>query len=107
MKKCILLVVLSVIPVSVYSDPAWYFGEITRVWHYNDDGFIVTLNSSSLSDCKHNYAYFKKSEIGSDQKQALYSMALSALHTGIKVGIVIDKQGEDTYCLAKSMDIRR
>lgn len=105
--KLLLFIFLLIFAIPVYSAPAWYYGEITRVWHYNDDGFIVTLDSSDLSDCKHNYAYFKASIIGRDQEKSLYSMALSAFHTHQKVGIVIDKQGPGEFCDAKSMDMRR
>ena len=107
MKSCISLIIAVAYSLSVHAAPAWYFGEITRVWYYNEDGFIVTLNSSGLSDCKYRYAYFKASVIGRDQERSLYSMALSAFHSGQRVGIVIDKQGSGEYCVAKSMDVRR
>lgn len=78
--KGFLLFILLVASTGLQAAPAWYLGEITRVWHYGSDGFIVTLDSGVLSDCKHTYAYFKASEIGEAQEKALYSLALSAFH---------------------------
>ncbi|MDM3872679.1 hypothetical protein QSV34_15105 [Porticoccus sp. W117] len=67
----------------------------------------MTFDSDDLNDCKYKYAYFKRSVIGDEQGKAVYSMALSAFHTGQTVSIVIDKQDPGEYCDALSMDMRK
>lgn len=106
MKKIILVLVV-VFLTNLFAAPAWYKGKIDRVWHYGEDGFIITYNNDVLSSCKHKYVYFKKSSLGLEQKNALYSMALSAFHSDANVGIVIDidKNDSNGYCTGMSMHL--
>jgi len=107
MKKLILIVILF-LPLTSYGQAAWYFGKITRIWHYGADGFILKFDSNALSDCKHNYVYFSQKRLGEAHKNATYSMALSAFHAGQKVGVVINKSiGELCYAISLDMDNTR
>lgn len=111
MLKKLIAVFLLTIPSLAFSDYAFYYGEINRIWaNDNNGGFIVTYTApSSLSDCKHYYAIFNSSEIQPEQLKNSYSLALAALMGGKTVGIVIDKSinGVDGYCYAKSIDITK
>lgn len=68
--------------------------------------FIVTMDSTALSDCKHKYAYFHRSVLGEQHYAELYALMLSAYATGSKTGVVIDKQGIDQECRVSSADIK-
>lgn len=107
MNKFLLIIVVLASSMS-WSAPAWYTGEVNRIWpHDNSGGFIMTFSSpSSLGDCKHNYAYFKSAELDPKQLSVSFSLALSAFHSKSKVGVVIDKSLNDEYCHALSLDIR-
>lgn len=50
MKKLTALTLLMALSSTSVAAPAWYYGKITRVWHYGADGFIVTLagNNSDM-----------------------------------------------------------
>lgn len=108
MSKYVLCLVLIIGVNGALSAPAWYTGKINRIWpHDNSGGFIITFSSpSSLGDCKHNYAYFKSTDLDPKQLSVSFSLALSAFHSKSKVGVVIDKSLNDEYCHALSLDIR-
>lgn len=92
-----------------FAEPAWYVGKITRVWVFDGDGsFILTLDSGSLDDCLHKYAYFKGASLPPDQLKASLGLALSAFHANSTVGIVIDKSLDPVnhFCQAMSIDLR-
>ncbi len=104
MKKLILI--LLVLIQSLQAAPAWYYGKITRIWHHSADGFIITLDSTAVDDCSNRYVYISANHLGKEQKDALYSMALSSFHANSKLGIVIDKaKNVNGLCYAMSMDI--
>jgi hypothetical protein len=107
MKKIQVFILLVCLNSSLMAIPKWYNGKITRIWHYNNDGFIIKFDSGSVKDCKHEYIYFKESLLGKTQKDSVYSMGLSAFHSNSKVGVVIDKTGTNQYCHGLSMDLNK
>lgn len=87
---------------------AWYYGKISRIFMFNG-GFVLTMESAALNDCKHSYVYFKDSQLGEATVNRAYSMALSGQATGKLIGVVIDKaiNGVDGYCDSNgSVDIK-
>lgn len=109
MIKKALTVILLLNYSSVFAAPAWYLGTINRVWPSSQDGgFIITFSTpSSLSDCKHTYAYFKSEYVQPDLMKNAFSVALSAFHSGSTVGVVIDKGPAGDYCYATTIDLRK
>ena len=110
--KTFLITVLLAVTLPVMSAPSWYKGKIKRIWPYGHDGtFIVTYEGdSSLSDCKHKYAYFTPKKLSEKALENSYALALSAFHTTATVGIVIDKDEmveNDGQCRAFSIDLRK
>lgn len=90
------------------AQPAWYYGHIDRIFMYTG-GFVVKMDSSALSDCKHNYIYFKDAVLGETIVNRAYSMVLSGQSTGRLIGVVIDKaiNGPGGYCDSSgSVDIK-
>jgi hypothetical protein len=91
----------------------WYTGTITRIWpHEQTGGFILTFKNtasspSSIGDCKHKYAYFSSTKLQPELLKNSLSFALSAIHTGSTVGIVMDKDLDGEYCYAAGIDIRK
>ncbi|MEL6301657.1 MAG: hypothetical protein AAFV47_01475 [Pseudomonadota bacterium] len=71
------------------SAAAWYTGKIQRVYLYHD-GFIVRFHGTVLSDCIHNYAYFRNNLLGENTVDRAYAMALSAQQSNATFGIVLD-----------------
>jgi hypothetical protein len=109
MKRLVTVIVL----VSLWASTAnagwaWYRGNITRIY-LNTDGFVLTFDSGALDDCMHKYVYFRNSQLGSEQVNRAYSMALAAKAAGRPVGTVIDKaiNGPGGVCNSNgSMDIK-
>lgn len=106
-KIIVLLLLLSSAPIS--ATPAWYSGTINRVWpNAQDGGFVITFSgNSSLSDCKHGYAYFLTSQLQPEILKNAFSLALSAFHAGTTVSVIIDKALHDGSCLATGIDLRK
>ncbi|WP_298769062.1 hypothetical protein [uncultured Shewanella sp.] len=106
-KFMLLLLLLTSVPISATS--AWYLGTINRVWpNAQDGGFVITFSgNSSLSDCKHGYAYFLTSQLQPEILKNSLSVALSAFHAGSSVGVIIDKALHDGSCLATGIDLRK
>lgn len=103
-----MLTLLMALSSTSVAAPAWYYGKITRVWHSNAEGFILTLSGGVLDDCQHKYVYFVKANLGQDFKNVIYSTALSAFHTGQTVGVVIDKSANvNGNCFGLSMDMTK
>lgn len=108
MKKVLLLLAFNLVILNSFAQPAWYHGEVDRVWpHDQEGGFIVTFTSDSLDDCKHNYVYFKPTFMQPEQLRNSFALALSAFHSNSKVGVVIDKGGVGEVCYATSIDVRK
>lgn len=109
MIKKLFLIMLLLSCSSAFGAAAWYQGTINRVWTDDQDGgFIVTFDgASSLSDCKHSYAYFRSTSMQPEMLKNSLSLALSAFHVGSTVGIVVDKDLNGEYCHALSIDLRK
>ena len=108
-RSAMLIAVMSMLLSQAASaQPAWYYGTVNRIYLYSS-GFVVTMNSGALDDCKYKYVYFKVSEIGDTQVDRAYAMVLSAQASGRTLGVVIDKSinGAGGDCLSNgSMDIK-
>ena len=96
------------VSLPAFSAAAWYTGNINRLWpDERDGGFIITFSPpSTLSDCKHNYAYARPS-LQPERLKNSFALAMSAFHTGALVGVVIDKGQPDDYCYVLGIDLRK
>ncbi|MEX2964778.1 hypothetical protein [Microbulbifer sp. TYP-18] len=110
MKKLLSIAFLLALSSNAFAAPAYYSGTINRIWAQDQDGgFIITYEgtSNSLSDCKHQYAYFVSSVQSPEMLKNSLSIALSAFHAGATVGVVVDKDLNGEYCHALSIDLRK
>ena len=110
--KIILALVMLATSFQALSVAAWYKGTINRIWpNEQSGGFIITYENertpSELSDCRHGYAYFRSVEHQPERLRAQFALALSAFHSGSKVGIIIDKAQNGDLCHAAGLDIRK
>ncbi|MFA0813634.1 hypothetical protein [Microbulbifer epialgicus] len=107
MKKLLSILFLLIFSSSALADRAWYRGTINRIWTLGSDGsFIITLKETSvLSDCKWNYAYFTLTEQTPEKLRNSLTLALSGFHAGTTVGLEIDKDLHGELCQAYSIDL--
>lgn len=87
----LILTLFSMLSPTASASNAWYKGVVTSVSLIVDDSFVITFNTTTLSDCKYSYAYFKAGQIGVDIAKQAYTMAMTSLVTGRIMGVVIDK----------------
>lgn len=103
----VLIFILSGVYSSVtHSAPNWYSGVVNRVALAGSDGsFLVTFNSSALSDCEWGYVYFNVSQLGLERVRNAYAIALISLSAGRSMRVVIDKDinGAGGVCNATGM----
>lgn len=104
MKKIILLSLFYC--CSAIADPLFYAGRVTQVWP-SSEGFLISMDTNVLDDCVHNYAYFKKESLGATHYNGLYSMVLSAFHSGDSVRVLIDKDENGNLCFALSARVKK
>ncbi|MEX2964801.1 hypothetical protein [Microbulbifer sp. TYP-18] len=109
MKKLLSIAFLLALSSNAFADYAWYYGTIKRVWPLNDDGgFVITFEgTSSLSDCRNQYAVFSASLLPPEKLDKSFSLALSAFHAGSTVGVELDKDLYDDQCLPNSITITK
>ncbi|WP_413043833.1 hypothetical protein [Pseudomonas sp. YJ42] len=105
MKKIAMAIGCLLLSAQASAAPAWYFGKITRVWPMSG-ALVVTLDSGVLDDCLHKYVYFPRAALGEKLYAEIYALALSAMATTNKFGVVIDKQVAGSQCNATSADMR-
>lgn len=104
-----LAILLSLVSVQSFANPAWHTGVVNRV-AISGDGFIVTFEGQALNDCMHKYAYFHPTKLSEFQIKTAFTMATVSLTTGTTMGIVIDKMssgpGERCYAMGMTADLR-
>ncbi|AKE51277.1 hypothetical protein [Kangiella geojedonensis] len=105
MKKLILAVVITLLSSTGSATNAWYWGEVTQVMTFTDDGsFFVTIDNGDIAtNCNYSRIRFTVTDMGSERTKAALSMALTALTAGKQFGVVVDlDQTTSSNCYASS-----
>ena len=101
----ILILLLLILPSLSFAVNQWYRGVAKRVSLQSGDGsFYVEYSNSELDDCAYGRVYFRVSELGMDQVNKAYAIAVMSLTTQRTMGAVIDKDvnGPGGVCNATS-----
>lgn len=92
MEKLLLAVIVLLFSSSVSAGNAWYYGKVTSLQTFTEDGsFLVYLDNSEISaNCNSSRVRFTVSNMGAERTKSALSMALTAFTTGKEFGVVVD-----------------
>ncbi|MEM7363450.1 MAG: hypothetical protein AAF525_05465 [Pseudomonadota bacterium] len=80
---------------------AWYFGTATRVMTKQNGNFFVYIDNPTIkAECAFDRVEFHRSDLGDERVEMAFSMALSAVVSGLEFGLVLDLSDHttDTTC---------
>ena len=104
MKKIIISMVIMFLSANVHAVNTWYFGTVTQVITYQDDGsFMVYLDNQEIKNtCAYKRVNFTVTNMGAERTKAALSMAMTALVGGKQYGVVVDLPPQGSVCSVPS-----